>query len=118
MFRLPVIPPQVKWIAAAIVLAGTFIAGIRWERGQEALDEVKMQAVEDRAQKGAATAIAKNKPINRYYGQEQRNEVQSDPVYTDCVLPDAGVQNLNAVVEGRPIPPGDRELPEADTFLR
>src|SRR5262245_59183065 len=106
--KLPAIPSSTRILLGVIVLAGTMIygvsVGIRWEKGQQAIDDVRLQRVEDRAEKGAARAIAKNKPIYRYYTQEAQNEVASNPVYDQCLLPADGLRILNAIIEGRPVP--------------
>lgn len=106
-----------------VVLAGTTLvaAGMAWsfwqgqkfERGQQALDEQKLQAVEDRALQVTAEAISKIRITNRTIYQETQREVFHNPVYADCRVPPDGLQLLNAAIEGLPVTPSGGGVPAA-----
>ena len=73
-----------------------------------------VDAVYDKAQKGAADEIAKIKPKNVTIRQELEREIQTNTVYRDCRVPARGVQLANEALTGRPEPVGGLKLPRID----
>jgi hypothetical protein len=108
------------WVLLALVVllgataATSYVHGVNHEKGRAAAEEVKLLAVEDRAAKGAAKIISKLKVTTNYYQQELDHELQENPPGPGCVLSPDGLRYLNAIIEGRPLPTGDRELPAAE----
>lgn len=68
----------------------------------------------DKAQRGAATAIADMEIKNVTITQPIRTEVRTRTVYAECKHTDAGLRALNTAVTGRPEPVGASELPRVD----
>lgn len=105
-------------LGAVLVLGATsmysFLQGVRAERGAQAVEEAKLAAVEERAQLGAAKAIAKIKITNTTIRQELEREIVNNPLPDTCRLSDDGVRYLNAIIEGQPLPARGIELSEAD----
>ncbi len=86
--------PLNPWVLLAIVLAflgvatGAYIKGgrdaVNAELAATAREEKLVAAVELRAQKGAAEAIAKNRPINKTIHNAIEKETIRDTQYRDC----------------------------------
>jgi hypothetical protein len=108
------------WVlfAAVLVAVGAFFYG--QEVGKDrALAKQKetadlVDAVFDKAQQGAADAIAKLKPRNVTIRQELEREIQTNTIYRDCRVPANGVRLANEALTGRPEPAGGGELPRAE----
>ncbi len=76
-------------------------------------------AVEERAQVGAAAAIAKNKPVNRYNTQVVEHEVRTVVDYSKCMHSDDGLRAVNGALENkRAEPVSGGVVPDADTVNR
>lgn len=105
-------PPNPYVLLAGVALfaatAGyAFVQGQRFERGQQASEEVKLRAVEDRALIATAKVVSGIRITNKTIYQETQREVFHNPVYTDCRVTPDGLQLLNSAIEGRAIPRGD-----------
>lgn len=105
--------------AGALVLSGItgvtgYMYGIKAEKGNAAREELKLAAVEERAAVGAAKEIAKIKVRNVTNNQLLEREIINNPVPAGCVLTDAGLSALNAIIEGTAVAASDRELPGAE----
>lgn len=105
-------------LAVVLAIVGTgaagYMHGVRHERGRAAAEEVKLIAVEERAAQAAAREIAKIKIIHRTNTQVLEREIVNNPLPDHCRLSDDGLRALNAILEGRPVATGDRELSGAD----
>lgn len=78
----------------------------------EARDIALVRDVREKAEQGAADAIAKNRPIYRTIKQEAVREHTTETIYADCRLPASGVRRINAATTaGRPVSAGDSQLP-------
>lgn len=112
------------YVLLAIVLAwGASVTGAFFfgrDTGHDSViaeQEKTRQLIEDvsrRAQEGAAGEIAKIKVVNQVNRQVLEREIVEKPVYRDCRNTADGVRAINAALENRPLPAGDRELPGAD----
>lgn len=71
--------------------------------------------VYDKAQKGAASAIAEMEIKNVTITQPIRTEVRTNTVYRDCKHSPDGLRSLNTAITGRPEPVGGLKLPRIDT---
>lgn len=105
-------------IGALIAAAGAFFYGMdvgedRAIAKQKSTQEL-VDAVYDKAQKGAADEIAKIKPKNVTIRQELEREIQTNTVYRDCRVPAGGVRLANEALTGRPEPAGGLKLPRID----
>jgi hypothetical protein len=105
------------WFLLAILLlaGGAFAYGAKvgadFARGKAAETAALIEGVEERAQNGAAKAIATIKPVNRYSKEVLTREIQTVPDYSRCHLSPDGVRALDALLENRPIAAGDSVLP-------
>lgn len=79
------------------------------ERTRKAITEVF-----DKAQQGAAAAIAEMEIKNVTITQPIRTEVRTRTVYAECKHTDSGLRSLNTAITGRPEPTGPGELPRTD----
>lgn len=87
---------------ASVGGAGWYGLGLGEDRAaaRHARDEdVRKQTFED-AQKGAAAAIAANKPINRTIVQRAEKEIQTERIYQDCKITPAGMALANEALVG------------------
>lgn len=74
-------------------------------------EKLVAQAI-DNAQKGAAEAIANNRPLNVTNIQEVRREIKTNTVYSTCVNTTAGLRGINEALTGvRPQPADTGKLP-------
>lgn len=114
-------------LLAVLIAWGASIAGTGWVsfglgKDSEIAGQAKIkQAIEDtreKAQQGAADAIANNRPINQTIVQKQETIVRENTVYRDCRNPPDGVRNINAALTGRPDTAGGGELPKTDAPKR
>lgn len=106
-------------IGGLVAAAGAFFYGVdvgedraiaRQKTTQELVD-----AVYDKAQKGAADSIAAMEVKNVTITQPIRTEVRTNTVYRDCSHTPDGLRALNAAITGRAEPIGGLKLPRADT---
>ena len=106
-------------IGALIVAVGSFFYGMavgedvtiaKQKTTQELVD-----AVYDKAQKGAADSIAAMEVKNVTITQPIRTEVRTNTVYAECRHSANGLRDLNAAITGRTEPPGGLKLPRIDT---
>jgi hypothetical protein len=104
------------WVAS---VGGSFFYG----QGIGADGEIAKQAelrqaiaeTREAAQKGAADAIAKLRPIHTTIKQETEREIRTHHIYTDCKLPPDGVRLANEALTGeRTEPPSGGKLPSPD----
>lgn len=109
------------WVILGIVLlllaaaAGGAKLGSDHQIAKQAKTEALIAAVEKRAQIGAATAIAENKPVHQFNKQVIERETRIVPDYSRCVHSDAGLRALNSALENtRAESVGDSVLPDAD----
>jgi len=110
-------------VAWAASVGGSFFYGQNIGRDSEIAGQAKIkQAIEDtreKAQQGAAEAIAANKPINQTIVQKVQREVQTNTVYADCRVPASGVQLANQALTGRTTEPaGGVVVPSPDAPKR
>lgn len=110
----------VGW-CASVGGAGWYGMGLGEDRiiaKQASDDKIRQQTFND-AQRGAAAAIAANKPINTTIVQKTQKEIRENTVYADCRVPARGVQLANEAITGRPAQPvGSGGLPSANTPKR
>lgn len=116
-------------VLLAIVIAwGASLAGAGWYGiglGEDRVtarqardDEVRNQTFED-AQKGAAYAIARNRPINQTIVQKAETIVRENTVYRDCRHAPDGVRNINRALTGIDADvAGSGGMPDADAARR
>jgi len=83
---------------------------------QKTIEDVA-EAVYDKAQQGAADAIAKLKPRNVTIRQELEREIQTNTVYRECRVPATGVRLANEALAGGAEPVGGGQLPGADAAI-
>lgn len=82
------------------------------ERARQASVEAAVRDTRDAAQKGAAEAIAKLRPIYTTIKQETEREIRTNTVYAGCKLPPVGLRLANDALAGRRTEPaGDSKLP-------
>lgn len=102
---------------ASVGGAGWYGIGLGEDRAvaRQARDEDVRKQTFDAAQKGAAAAIAANKPINRTIVQRAEKEIYENVVYRDCRVPASGMQLANEAITGRkPEPAGGGKLSGAE----
>ncbi|MGV3727718.1 hypothetical protein [Hydrogenophaga sp.] len=108
------------WVlfAAAMAVGGAFFYGMDVGADREIAKQKTTQelvdAVYDKAQKGAADSIAAMEIKNVTITQPIRTEVRTRTVYAECKHTPDGLRALNAAVTGRAEPIGQGELPRAD----
>lgn len=97
-------------IIAALVFWGASLAGTGWwfygsgqdsEKAKQADIDKAIQQTRDAAQEAAAEAIAKIEIKQQTIVQKVQHEVQTKPVYRDCVVPADGVRLLNNAISGK-----------------
>lgn len=94
-------------LVAAIGLTGLgFKLGMELKQGQWDAAKVAEAEAKDKALKAAAEAIAQIEVKHQTIVQKVRHEVTKEPVYRDCVLPDAAVGLLNSAALGASAPTG------------
>jgi hypothetical protein len=106
-------------IVAALVACGlTFLYGLnvgeKLEQARAASTEQLAHAMEVAALKGAADAIARNRPINQYRREVVEREVRTVPDYSRCLHSDDSMRALNAALENKPLSSGDSVVSKAD----
>lgn len=104
------------WTAS---VAGSFFYGQDIGRDSEIAGQARIsKAIEDtreKAQQGAADAIAKNRPINQTIVQKAETVVREKPVYRDCRHDPDGLRSVNSAIIGDTSDPvGGGGLPKAD----
>lgn len=87
--------------AIVVLIFGAFTFGVRYEKGQQARDEVLIAAVGAAAQQAAADAIAKIKITNQTVQGKIEVQTREVPVYTDCKLTPDVLGLLNDALSGR-----------------
>jgi uncharacterized membrane protein len=116
--KIPLLPNPWVILGVVLALAGAFGYGAhlgrRFEMTDRLRDDALLAKVQDAAQTGAATEIAKIKPIHRTTTQVLEREIVNSPLPPDCRISDVGLRSLNAIIENRPFSAGDRVVPEAD----
>lgn len=105
-------------IGGLVAAAGSFVYGMdvgedRAIAKQKATSEL-VDAVYDKAQKGAASAIADMEVKNVTITQPIRTEVRTNTVYAECRHSPGGLRDLNAAITGRTEPAGGLKLPRTD----
>lgn len=97
-------------IIAALIVWGASIGGTAWwfygsgqdsEKAKQADIEKAVQATREAAQLGAAEAISKIEIKQQTIVQKVQHEIQTKPVYRDCVVPADGVRLLNDAINGK-----------------
>lgn len=78
-----------------------FRAGANSEKAKQADIERAVQATREAAQLGAAEAISKIEIKQQTIVQKVQHEIQTKPVYRDCVVPADGVRLLNDAINGK-----------------
>lgn len=88
--------------AASVGSAGWFFYGVGVD--SEIAGQAKIsKAIEDtqkKAEQGAATAIAANKPINTTIVQKTQKEIQTERIYQDCKITPGGLTLANEALTG------------------
>ncbi len=106
-------------VATVAALVGAYQAGsgagAAREEARRLRDEQLVAAAGDRAASVAAAAIARIRLTNTTITQEVRREIESHPVYRDCVHSPEQLQRINAALTGEPAaePAGGGQLPPA-----
>lgn len=97
-------------ILGAVVLWGASLAGTGvWfygsgqdsEKAKQSDIDKAVQATRDASQEAAAEAISKIEIKQQTIVQKVQHEVQTKPVYRDCVVPADGVRLLNDAISGK-----------------
>lgn len=113
------------YVLLALVIGwGASIAGTGWYcigvgedkiiAKQASEDKIRQQTFDD-AQRGAAAAIAANRPINNTIVQKVQHEIRTERVYSDCRVPASGMQLANEAITGQPSKPaGDSSMSGAN----
>lgn len=106
----------IGWVAS---IGGSFFygqgVGVDGERAKQAEIAQAIQETREAAQKGAAEAIAKLRPIHTTIRQETEREIKTNVIYRDCKLPPDGVRLANEALVGKqPEPAGGGKLPSPD----
>lgn len=106
---------------ASVAGAGWYGMGLGEDKAiakQASDDKIRQQTFDD-AQRGAAAAIAANKPINNTIVQKVQHEIRTERVYSDCRVPASGMQLANEAITGKPAhPAGDGGVSSADAPKR
>ncbi len=107
-------------LALLLVIAGAGVEGAKLGADHEIAKQAKVQdliaQVKEQAQKGAAEAIAKNRPINQYNKEVLEHEIRVVPDYSRCVNSPDGMRAINSALEGeRADSAGVRGMPKTDT---
>jgi hypothetical protein len=111
---------MIGW-GASVGGAGWYGMGLGEDRiiAKQASDDKIRQQTFDDAQRGAAAAIAANKPINNTIVQKVQREVQTNTIYTTCRVPASGLQLANEAITGQPTKPASGvSVPSSDTPKR
>lgn len=116
------------YVLLALVIAwGASIAGTGWVsfglgKDSEIAGQAKIkQAIEDtreKAQQGAASAIAEIKIVNTTIHQKAETVVRENTVYRDCRHVDGMRDTINQALTGQPQPASDGKLPAAKSAGR
>jgi hypothetical protein len=109
----------VFWVAS-VGSASWYSIGIGEDKiiAKQASDDKIRQQTFDDAQRGAAAAIAANKPLNTTIVQKVQREVQTNTVYSECRLPASGLQLANQAITGHAEPAGGVSVPSTDAPKR
>jgi uncharacterized protein YbjQ (UPF0145 family) len=109
-------------IAWGASVGGSFFYGEGIGKDGEIAGQAKIkQAIDDtreKAQQGAANAIAQIRITNTTVRGQTETIVRDKVVYRDCVNDPGVVRNINAALTGRPEPVGSVGVPEADGAKR
>jgi hypothetical protein len=70
-------------------------------------------AVQEQAMRGAAEAIAANRPVYKTIVQKVKHEIEKNTIYRDCKHSDDQLRDINAAITGRASgqPAGGGKLP-------
>ena len=115
------IPINKGYLYAVITVALAASHGMvaYWQYGQgvdscaaaTARDERVARVAYDKGQEGAAAAIAKLEIKKVTIKQRVERETREVPVYRDCRHSPVGVLGVNQALSGKPVSPGNSELP-------
>lgn len=117
-------PFTTKQIAIAVAVAGLFLSGwmVRgWYEGSKDADRLEAEAqsrglmveLANKVSESTETAIQGIRVENRTIYNEVQKEILREPVYRDCVLPDAGVRAANQARRGAAAGQPDGKVPGA-----
>lgn len=108
------------WVILAIVLAfigvgvGGAALGVRYEKGQEAREEVLIAKASDASQRAAAVEIGKIQITQTTIRQKAQETIREVPVYRDCIHSPDVFRLLNEAATNGAKTVGDRKLPDVD----
>lgn len=106
-------------VAAISLAVGGFTFGVKYARGEQARAEQLIEKVEERAQRGAAEAIAQIQVRHTTIRQQAETVIREKEVYRDCRNDPTVQRLLDDALAGRdPGAAGDRELPATDAPVR
>ncbi len=123
------IPFTTKQIAIAVAVAGLFLSGwmVRgWYEGSKDADRLEAEAqtrglmgeLANKVSESTETAIQGIRVENRIIYNEVQKEILREPVYRDCVLPDAGVRAANQARRGAAAGQSDGKVPAGSAAAR
>ena len=118
------VPFTPKQITIAVAVAGLFLSGwfVRgWYEGSKDADRLEAEAqtrglmveLANKVSESTETAIQGIRVENRIIYNEVQKEILREPVYRDCVLPDAGVRAANQARRGAAAGQPDGKVPSA-----
>lgn len=116
------IPFNAKQIAIAVAVAGLFLSGWMtrgWYEGSKDADRLEAEAqnrglmveLANKVSETTETAIQGIRIENRTIYNEVQKHILVEPVYRDCVLPDAGVRAANQARRGTAAGQPDGKVP-------
>jgi len=103
-------------VSIASAFASGAWTGKEYAEGRAAQAAQLIADTREQAMRGAAEAIAKNKPVHQHIKQVLEREIRTVPDYSRCVHSPDGLRSVNAALENKPI--GDSVVPDADTSDR
>ena len=117
-------PFDTKQIAIAAAVVALFVSGWMtrgWYEGSKDADRLEAEAqtrglmveLANKVSETTETAIQGIRIENRTIYNEVQREIQREPVYRDCVLPDAGVRAANQARRGAAAGQPDGKVPGA-----
>lgn len=105
-------------VATVGIATGSFVSGVKYQRGQDARAEQLVAEALEQAQVGAAKAIAENKPQTTIIKQKLETITRVEEVYRDCRHTPDAMRLLNDALTGEPVSAGSGELPKAGAVDR
>lgn len=123
------IPFDTKQIAIAIAVVGLILSGWLargWYEGAKDADRLEAEAqtrglmveLANKVSETTETAIQGIRIENRTIYNEVQKEILREPVYRDCVLPDAGVRAANQARRGAAAGQPDGKVPAGSAAAR